>query len=405
MSKHKTLDDLFKAVGLMGLRVLVRADLNVPMADGRITDATRIERVAGTLTELSNRGAKVIVLSHFGRPKGTPEAQYSLAPVAAALEPYLGRKVAFSTDCIGEIAKRNIDALPAGGIIILENTRFHPGEEHNDPEFAKALAENGNVYVNDAFSCAHRAHASTEAIAHELPSYAGRAMEAELKALDVALGNPTHPVVAIVGGAKVSTKISLLGNLVKKVDALVIGGGMANTFLAAQGKKVGKSICERDLLDTARHILANARSAGCEILLPTDVVVASEFKAGALATTVSVDAVPDDMMILDVGADTLNYIAGRIETAKTIVWNGPLGAFEVPPFDTGTVTAARHVAMMTKIGSLISVAGGGDTVAALNEAGATEDFSYVSAAGGAFLEWMEGVELPGVAALERQAKS
>jgi phosphoglycerate kinase len=404
MATHKTLDDLFKAVGLMGLRVLVRADLNVPMADGKITDATRIERVAGTLTELSNRGAKVIVLSHFGRPKGAPEAKYSLAPVAAALEPYLGRKVGFATDCIGEIAKRTIDALPAGGIIVLENTRFHPGEEHNDPAFAKALAENGNVYVNDAFSCAHRAHASTEAIAHELPSYAGRAMEAELKALDAALGNPTHPVIAIVGGAKVSTKISLLGNLVKKVDALVIGGGMANTFLAAQGKKVGKSLCERELLDTARHILANARSAGCEIVLPTDVVVASEFKAGAPAKTVSIDAVPDDMMILDIGSDTLAYIAGRIETAKTVVWNGPLGAFEVTPFDTGTVTAARHVAMMTKMGSLISVAGGGDTVAALNEAGATEDFTYVSAAGGAFLEWMEGVELPGVAALERQDK-
>ena len=404
MATHKTLDDLFKAVGLMGLRVLVRADLNVPMADGKITDATRIERVAGTLTELCNRGAKVIVLSHFGRPKGAPEAKYSLAPVAAALEPYLGRKVAFATDCVGEIARRSIDALPAGGIIVLENTRFHPGEEHNDPAFAKALAENGNVYVNDAFSCAHRAHASTEAIAHELPSYAGRAMEAELKALDAALGNPAHPVVAIVGGAKVSTKIPLLGNLVKKVDALVIGGGMANTFLAAQGKKVGKSLCERELLDTARHILANARSAKCDIILPTDVVVAAEFKAGAPSKTVSVDAVPDDMMILDVGVDTLAYIAGHIETAKTVVWNGPLGAFEMTPFDTGTVTAARHVAMMTKMGSLISVAGGGDTVAALNEAGATEDFTYVSAAGGAFLEWMEGVELPGVAALERQDK-
>ncbi|HEY4345324.1 MAG TPA: phosphoglycerate kinase [Parvibaculum sp.] len=404
MATHKTLDDLFKAVGLMGLRVLVRADLNVPMANGKITDATRIERVAGTLKELSDRGAKVIVLSHFGRPKGAPEAKYSLAPVAAALEPFLGRKVGFATDCIGEIAKRTIDALPAGGIIVLENTRFHPGEEHNDPAFAKALAENGNVYVNDAFSCAHRAHASTEAIAHELPSYAGRAMQAELTALDAALGNPTHPVIAIVGGAKVSTKISLLGNLVKKVDALVIGGGMANTFLAAQGKKVGKSLCERELLDTARHILANARSAKCDIILPTDVVVAAEFKAGAASKTVSVDAVPDDMMILDVGADTLNYIAGRIETAKTVVWNGPLGAFETTPFDTGTVTAARHVAMMTKMGALISVAGGGDTVAALNEAGATEDFTYVSAAGGAFLEWMEGVELPGVAALERQDK-
>jgi phosphoglycerate kinase len=400
MAGHKTLDDLFKAVGLKGLRILVRADLNVPMAEGRITDATRIERVAPTLTELASRGAKVIVLSHFGRPKGAPEAKYSLAPVAAALAPYLGREVSFAADCIGDVAKKAIDALPQGGIIVLENTRFHPGEEHNDPAFAKSLAENGNVYVNDAFSCAHRAHASTEAIAHELPSYAGRAMEEELRALDVALGNPTHPVVAIVGGAKVSTKISLLGNLVKKVDTLVIGGGMANTFLAAQGKKVGKSLCERDLLDTARHILANARSANCEILLPSDVVVASEFKAGAAAQTVAVDAVPEDKMILDVGTDTLAYLAGRLETAKTVVWNGPLGAFETPPFDQGTVAAARQVAMLTKMGSLISVAGGGDTVAALNEAGATEDFTYVSAAGGAFLEWMEGVELPGVAALE-----
>ncbi|KAB7740795.1 phosphoglycerate kinase [Parvibaculum sedimenti] len=400
MAGHKTLDDLFKAVGLKGLRVLVRADLNVPMAEGRITDATRIERVASTITELADRGAKVIVLSHFGRPKGAPEAKYSLAPVAAALEPFIGRKAAFASDCVGEVAQKAIDALPNGGVIVLENTRFHPGEEQNDAGFARALAENGNVYVNDAFSCAHRAHASTEAIAHELPSYAGRAMEEELRALDAALGNPTHPVVAIVGGAKVSTKISLLGNLVKKVDTLVIGGGMANTFLAAQGKKVGKSLCEHDLLDTARRILANARSANCEIVLPTDVVVAAEFKPNAAAQTVSIDAVPDDKMILDVGTDTLAYIAGRLETAKTVVWNGPLGAFETPPFDQGTVAAARQVAMLTKMGTLISVAGGGDTVAALNEAGATEDFTYVSAAGGAFLEWMEGVELPGVAALE-----
>ena len=400
MAGHKTLDDLFLAVGLKGLRVLVRADLNVPMAEGRITDATRIERVASTITELADRGAKVIVLSHFGRPKGAPEAKYSLAPVAAALEPFIGRKASFASDCVGEVAQKAIDALPNGGVIVLENTRFHAGEEQNDDAFAKALAENGNVYVNDAFSCAHRAHASTEAIAHELPSYAGRAMEEELRALDAALGNPTHPVVAIVGGAKVSTKISLLGNLVKKVDTLVIGGGMANTFLAAQGKKVGKSLCEHDLLDTARRILANARSANCEIVLPTDVVVAAEFKPNAAAQTISTDAVPDDKMILDVGTDTLAYIAGRLETAKTVVWNGPLGAFETPPFDQGTVAAARQVAMLTKMGALISVAGGGDTVAALNEAGATEDFTYVSAAGGAFLEWMEGVELPGVAALE-----
>jgi phosphoglycerate kinase len=400
MSTHKTLDDLFKAVGLKGLKVLVRADLNVPMGNGVITDPTRIERVAGTLTELSQRGAKVIVLSHFGRPKGKRVEEYSLAPIAAALEPFLDHEVSFASDCIGDVAAKAIDALPDGGIIVLENTRFHPGEENNDAAFAMALAANGNVYVNDAFSCAHRAHASTEAIAHDLPSYAGRAMEAELKALDAALGNPTHPVIAIVGGAKISTKISLLGNLVKKVDALVIGGGMANTFLAAQGYKVGKSLCEHELFDTARHILANARSANCEIILPNDVVVAKEFKAGAACKTLSIEDVPDDGMILDVGEETLAYIAGRIETAKTVVWNGPLGAFEIPPFDTGTVTAARHVAKMTKTGTLISVAGGGDTIAALNNAGAADDFTYVSAAGGAFLEWMEGVELPGVAALQ-----
>lgn len=400
MSTHKTLDDLFKAVGLKGLKVLVRADLNVPMGNGAITDPTRIERVAGTLTELSRRGAKVIVLSHFGRPKGKRVEEYSLAPIAAALEPFLDHEVRFASDCIGDVAAKAIDALPDGGIIVLENTRFHPGEENNDAAFAMALAANGNVYVNDAFSCAHRAHASTEAIAHDLPSYAGRAMEAELKALDAALGNPTHPVIAIVGGAKISTKISLLGNLVKKVDALVIGGGMANTFLAAQGYKVGKSLCEHELFDTARHILANARSANCEIILPNDVVVAKEFKAGAACESLSIEDVPDDGMILDVGEETLAYIAGRIDTAKTVVWNGPLGAFEIPPFDTGTVTAARHVAKMTKTGTLISVAGGGDTIAALNQAGAADDFTYVSAAGGAFLEWMEGVELPGVAALQ-----
>jgi phosphoglycerate kinase len=292
--------------------------------------------------------------------------------------------------------------MAPGTILVLENTRFHEGEENNDPEFAKALAENGNVYVNDAFSCAHRAHASTEGITYFLPSYAGRAMEAELDALDAALGNPKRPVVAIVGGAKVSTKIALLGNLVKKVDALVIGGGMANTFLAAQGKKVGKSLCEPDLFDTARQILANARGAKCDIVLPTDVVVAREFKAGAATRITTVDDVPDDEMILDVGPDTLAHLAARFETASTVVWNGPLGAFEVPPFDKGTNEAARLVAMRSKQGALVSVAGGGDTVAALNEAGAAEDFTYVSAAGGAFLEWMEGVELPGVAALNRK---
>lgn len=402
MADHKTLDDLAAAVGLKGLRVLVRADLNVPMQDGKVSDATRIERVAPTLKELASQGARVIVLSHFGRPKGKPETKYSLKPVADALAAFVGVEVGFAEDCIGEKAAKACDSMKPGTVLILENTRFHEGEENNDPDFAKALAENGNVYVNDAFSCAHRAHASTEGITYFLPSYAGRAMEAELSALDAALGNPKRPVVAIVGGAKISTKIALLGNLVKKVDALVIGGGMANTFLAAQGKKVGKSLCEPDLFDTARHIMANARAAKCDIVLPSDVVVARELKAGTETHITSVDEVPDDQMILDVGPDTLAHLAGRFETANTVVWNGPLGAFEVPPFDKGTTEAARIVAMRSKQGELVSVAGGGDTVAALNEAGAADDFTYVSAAGGAFLEWMEGVELPGVAALSRK---
>ncbi len=402
MADHKTLDDLAAAVGLKGLRVLVRADLNVPMQDGKVSDATRIERVAPTLKELASQGARVIVLSHFGRPKGKPETKYSLKPVADALAAFVGVEVGFAEDCIGEKAAKACDSMKPGTVLVLENTRFHEGEENNDPDFAKALAENGNVYVNDAFSCAHRAHASTEGITYFLPSYAGRAMEAELSALDAALGNPKRPVVAIVGGAKISTKIALLGNLVKKVDALVIGGGMANTFLAAQGKKVGKSLCEPDLFDTARHIMANARAAKCDIVLPSDVVVAKELKAGTETHITSVDDVPEDQMILDVGPDTLAHLAGRFETANTVVWNGPLGAFEVPPFDKGTTEAARIVAMRSKQGELVSVAGGGDTVAALNEAGAADDFTYVSAAGGAFLEWMEGVELPGVAALSRK---
>ncbi|MBO6633804.1 phosphoglycerate kinase [Parvibaculum sp.] len=401
MADYKTLDDLFAAVSLDGLRILVRADLNVPMQDGKVSDATRIERVAPTLKELAGHGAKVIVLSHFGRPKGAPEAKYSLKPVAEALGAHVGVPVSFAEDCIGDTAAKAAEAMKPGTILVLENTRFHAGEENNDPDFAKALAGIGNVYINDAFSCAHRAHASTEGITHFLPSYAGRAMEAELNALDAALGNPKRPVVAIVGGAKVSTKIALLGNLVKKVDALVIGGGMANTFLAAQGNKVGKSLCEPDLFDTARHIMANARAAKCDIVLPVDVVIADELKAGVATETVSADAVPEDKMILDVGADTLAHLAGRFETANTVVWNGPLGAFEIPPFDRGTTEAARIVAMRSKQGELVSVAGGGDTVAALNEAGAADDFTYVSAAGGAFLEWMEGVELPGVAALSR----
>lgn len=401
MAGHKTLDDLFKSGDLNGRRVLVRADLNVPTDEhGHVTDATRLNRIADTLKEIAAKGAKVIVLSHFGRPKGAPEPKFSLAPVAEALSGVVGAKVAFGSDCIGAPAKEAVDALPAGGILVLENTRFHAGEEKNDLAFVKALAENGDAYVNDAFSCAHRAHASTEGLAHVLPAYAGRAMEAELDALETALGNPEHPVVAVVGGAKVSTKIALLLNLIHRVDTLIVGGGMANTFLAAQGKKIGKSLCEYDLLDKAREILAAAGKAGCEIVLPVDAVVAREFKAGAEARTVPVDAVPEDMMILDIGSDTMAYLAGRFETAKTVVWNGPLGAFEIPPFDQGTASAARLVGMLTKIGTLKSVAGGGDTVAALNDAGAADDFTYVSAAGGAFLEWMEGAVLPGVAALE-----
>jgi len=320
--------------------------------------------------------------------------------VADALSAWVGVPVGFAPDCIGGVAAQAVAAQTPGTVLVLENTRFHAGEESNDPGFAKALAENGDVYVNDAFSAAHRAHASTEGIAHILPSYAGRAMEAELAALDGALGHPRRPLVAIIGGAKVSTKIALLGNLVKKVDALVIGGGMANTFLAAQGKTIGKSLCEPDLFDTARDIMARARAAGCDIVLPGDAVVAKELKAGVAVKTVSVDAVPEDEMILDIGPDTLAQLARRFETAKTIVWNGPLGAFEVPPFDRGTTEAARIVARQSKRGELVSVAGGGDTVAALNEAGVAGDFTYVSAAGGAFLEWLEGTDLPGVTALE-----
>ena len=325
----------------------------------------------------------------------------SLKPVADALAELAGIPVAFADDCIGEAAASAMNALANGGLLVLENTRFHKGEEKNDKGFAEALAANGDIYVNDAFSTAHRAHSSTEAIAHLLPAYAGRAMEQELDALSKALGEPERPVVAIVGGAKISTKLDLLGNLVAKVDALVIGGGMANTFLAAKGVKVGKSLCEHDLADTAREIIAKAEKAGCKIILPDDAVVAAEFKAHATSRTVAINDVPDDQMILDVGTSTLATLAGHFETAKTVVWNGPLGAFEVEPFNVGTDTAARHVGMLTKMGSMVSVAGGGDTVAALNGAGAADDFSYVSTAGGAFLEWLEGKTLPGVAALEQ----
>jgi phosphoglycerate kinase len=360
-----------------------------------------MERVAPTILELADKGAKVVLLAHFGRPKGAVAAEFSLAMIVPAFEAVLGRKVAFASDCIGSVAADAIAALADGGILLLENTRFHKGEEKNDPEFVNALAANGDLYVNDAFSAAHRAHASTEGLAHVLPAYAGRTMQAELEALEKGLGNPSRPVVAIVGGAKVSTKIDLLKNLVGKVDALVIGGGMANTFLAAQGIDVGKSLCEHDLAETAREILAEAKKTGCDIVLPLDGVVAREFKAGAANETVAVTAIPSDAMMLDVGPQSIEAVNGWIAKAATLVWNGPLGAFEIEPFDKATVSAAQFAAAETDAGKLVSVAGGGDTVSALNHAGVGERFTYVSTAGGAFLEWMEGKPLPGVDVLSK----
>lgn len=397
MPKFRTLDDL---ADIRGKRVLLRVDLNVPTEDGKVTDKTRIERVAPTIRELSEKGAKVVLLAHFGRPKGAPDAQYSLEPIAAATAEVLGLPVAFAADAIGDQATAAVSALKDGDVVLLENTRFHKGEEKNDPDFVQALAANGDIYVNDAFSAAHRAHASTEGLARVLPAYAGRTMQAELQALESGLGEPQRPVLAIVGGAKVSSKIDLLMNLVRKVDALVIGGGMANTFLAARGVKVGKSLCEHDLTGKARDIELEAADAGCAIVLPTDLVVAKEFKAGAAHEVLNLDAVPEDGMILDAGPKTVEAVKSWIDRARTLVWNGPLGAFELQPFDTATVEAARYAAERTKGGDLTSVAGGGDTVAALNHAGVADDFSYVSTAGGAFLEWMEGKELPGVEALK-----
>lgn len=396
-----TLDDLFAHGDIAGKRVLMRADLNVPVRDGAVSDATRIERIVPTIRELTGKGAIVILLSHFGRPKGERNLEFSLKAVAPAVAEESGLEVTFADDCVGDTAASVIASAKPGSVVLLENTRFHKGETDNDGAFADQLAALGDAYVNDAFSAAHRAHASTHAIAKRLPAYAGRAMEAELKALEGALAKPEKPVVAIVGGAKISTKLDLLGNLVSRVDYLVIGGGMANTFLAAQGIDVKKSLCEHDLGDTAREILAKAEAAGCQVLLPRDVVVAEEFKAMAPCKTVPATEVPDGHMILDVGSDTIADLAARFEAAKTVVWNGPLGAFEIAPFDNGTNAAARHVAMLTKMGELNSVAGGGDTVAALNNAGAADDFSYVSTAGGAFLEWLEGKTLPGVDALCR----
>ncbi len=392
---YRTID----ALEAKGKRVLLRADLNVPVKDGRITDRTRIERLCPTIAELANDGARVVICSHFDRPKGKRVPEMSLKPLQEALSAALRRPVAWAEDCIGPEAEAAVAALKDGEILLLENTRYHAGEEKNDPAMAAALAKLADAFVNDAFSAAHRAHASTEGVARLLPSYAGRLMEAELKALDAALGNPARPVVAIVGGAKVSTKLDLLGNLSKKVDVLVIGGAMANTFLAAQGHAMGKSLQEAEMHDTARAILEEAKAANCEILLPSDLVVAERFEAHAPSRRVGVDAVPADSMALDVGPETEQAIEQRLRSASTLVWNGPLGAFEIPPFDAATVAVAEIVASLTQSGALKSIGGGGDTVAALRHAGVAERMTYISTAGGAFLEWLEGKTLPGVAAL------
>lgn len=395
----KTLDEL----DLTNKRVLLRADLNVPVADGQVSDATRIERIVPTIREIVKHDGKVILLSHFGRPKGKVDPEFSLEQVCAAVANATGHPVGFvATDWTDvSAAKQAIDEAPVGSVLVLENTRFHPGEEANDLELAQRMASLGDVYVNDAFSAAHRAHASTEAIARLLPAAAGLAMQAELEALESGLGKPKKPVIAIVGGAKVSSKIDLLENLVTKVDALVIGGGMANTFLHAQGHGVGKSLCEKDLADTARRIMDKADKASCAIILPIDAVVAWQFKADTETRLYGVDAIDPDGMILDIGPSSIERIAAAIDDAHTVVWNGPMGAFEMNPFDAGTVAVAKHTAARTRAGKLVSVAGGGDTVAALAHAGVKDDFTYVSTAGGAFLEWMEGKPLPGVEALKK----
>ncbi len=391
----RTLDD----VDVAGKRVLVRADLNVPMEDFRITDATRIERVLANIREISDRKAKVIILSHLGRPKGGPDAQNSLKPVAVEFERRLKRHIGFASDCVGDVAKSAVNAMKDGDILLLENTRFHAAETKNDPDFVSALAELGDIYVNDAFSTAHRAHASTEGLAHKLPAYVGRSMQLELEMLKRMLADPKRPLAAIIGGAKVSTKFELLGNLMRQVDYLFVGGGMANTFLLASGKRIGKSLCEPQFADAARKILADADSAKCKLVLPVDAVAATALEPNARTTTVDVDSVGEDQMILDIGPRTISEAVGILAAARTLVWNGPVGAFEVPPFETGTLTIARVAAQLTKVGALESIAGGGDTIAALNQAGAANDFTYVSTAGGAFLEWLEGKKLPGVEAL------
>lgn len=386
-------------IALAGKTVLLRVDINVPMEAGRVTDTTRIDKIKPTVEDIIAKGGKVVLLAHFDRPKGKVVPEMSLEHIGEALADSLGREVIFAEESIGEIAKAAIAEAGPDDVVLLENTRFHAGEEKNDPALAAEFAALGDVYVNDAFSAAHRAHASTEGLAHLLPKAAGRLMEAELSALEAALGQPQRPVMAVVGGAKVSTKLELLGNLVGKVDHLAIGGGMANTFLVAQGIEVGKSLAERDMADTAREILAKAEAAGCKIHLPLDIVVAREFKANAANETLAADACPEDAMILDAGPATVAHLKEVMASCKTLIWNGPLGAFEIAPFDAATVGAAQEAARLTKAGNLISVAGGGDTVAALNQAQAAQDFTFVSTAGGAFLEWMEGKELPGVAAL------
>lgn len=390
-----TLDDM----ELAGKKVLLRVDINVPMENGQVSDDSRIRRLVPSVRDILARGGTPILLAHFGRPKGQVVPEMSLLPLQPVLAAAFGAPVVFCADCRGPAAQAAIAALQPGQILLLENTRFHRGEESNDPGLAAEMAQLGDIYCNDAFSAAHRAHASTEGLAHLLPACAGRLMQAELSALEGALAQPKRPLVAVVGGAKVSSKLELLGNLVEKVDHLVIGGGMANTFLAAQGHAVGKSLCEHDLTGTALAIIAKAKTTGCKILLPSDIVVAREFKAGADNETVAADACPPDAMILDAGPATVAAMAAILATAKTLIWNGPMGAFELPPFDAATTAAAQQAAALTKSGDLISVAGGGDTVAALNQANVAADFSYISTAGGAFLEWMEGKTLPGVAAL------
>ncbi len=395
MAAYKTLDGIEAA----GKTALVRVDLNVPMQDGKVSDFTRVERVAPTVRELAKKGAKVVLLSHFGRPKGQAVPEMSLAAVADAMASHLDMNIAFGKDCIGAEAKAVIEGLENGGVTLLENVRYHAGEEKNDPGFAAELAKLGDFYVNDAFSCSHRAHASTEALAHLLPAFAGRNMEAELKALSAALEAPERPVMAIVGGAKISTKLDLLFNLIEKVDHLVIGGGMANTFLNAQGIDVGASLCEHDLADTASEILSKAETVGCNIFLQADAVLAKEFKANAENRTAPVSEVASDEMMLDMGATSAVDLKTKLASCKTLIWNGPLGAFEIDPFGAATFTVAEEAAKLTEEGKLVSVAGGGDTVAALAKAGVSDSFTYISTAGGAFLEWMEGKELPGVKAL------